>query len=107
MKTLARRKFHDADPPEQKILAKHAEGTKKLFQQYELARNYGSALVQLSNLRPHIDSFFDKVMVMVPDDNVRSNRLALLDKLSTEFSTIADFSEIVPEGKESKESSKQ
>jgi len=99
--------FHDADPPEQKILAKHAEGTKKLFQQYELARNYGSALVQLSNLRPHIDSFFDKVMVMVPDDSVRSNRLALLDKLSTEFSTIADFSEIVPEGKESKESSKQ
>jgi glycyl-tRNA synthetase beta chain len=99
--------FHDADPPEQKILAKHAEGTKKLFQQYELARNYGSALVQLSNLRPHIDSFFDKVMVMVPDDSVRSNRLALLDKLSTEFSTIADFSEIVPEGKESKESFKQ
>jgi len=46
-------------------------------------------------------------MVMVDDERVRANRLALLQSLSKEFSTIADFSEIVTEGKESKESSKQ
>jgi glycyl-tRNA synthetase beta subunit len=50
--------------------------------------------------------FFDKVMVMVDDERVRANRLALLQSLLKEFSTIADFSEIVTEGKESKESSK-
>jgi glycyl-tRNA synthetase beta chain len=53
------------------------------------------------------DRFFDKVMVMVEDPRVRANRLALLQTLVNEFSTIADFSEIVTEGKESKESSKQ
>ena len=40
-------------------------------------------------------------MVMVDDDNLRANRLALLQTLIKEFSTIADFSEIVTEGKES------
>jgi glycyl-tRNA synthetase beta chain len=46
-----------------------------------------------------VDRFFDKVMVMVGDENVRANRLALLRTLLREFSTIADFSEIVKEGK--------
>jgi glycyl-tRNA synthetase beta subunit len=36
---------------------------------------------------------------MVDDDAVRANRLALLQNLLREFSTIADFSEIVTEGK--------
>ena len=44
---------------------------------------------------------------MVEDEHVRGNRLALLQSLLKEFSTIADFSEIVTEGKESNESSKQ
>ena len=40
-------------------------------------------------------------MVMVEDDHLRANRLALLQTVVKEFSTIADFSEIVTEGKES------
>jgi len=46
-----------------------------------------------------VDAFFDKVMVMVEDEDLRANRLALLQTLLREFSTIADFSEIVTEGK--------
>ncbi len=69
--------------------------------------DYEHALIEVSKLRPAVDRFFDKVMVMVDDERVRANRLALLQSLSKEFSTIADFSEIVTEGKESKESSKQ
>ena len=60
--------------------------------------NYGLALVQISRLRQPVDAFFDKVMVMVDDETVRANRLALLHNLLNEFSTIADFSEIVTEG---------
>ena len=48
-----------------------------------------------------IDGFFDKVMIMTDDRDLRSNRLALLQKLENDFSQIADFSEIVTEGKES------
>jgi glycyl-tRNA synthetase beta chain len=63
------------------------------------ARNYEGALLEIAKLRPAIDKFFDKVMVMVDDDNLRANRLALLQSVVKEFSTIADFSEIVTEGK--------
>ena len=62
-------------------------------------RNYEPALIEISKLRPAVDKFFDKVMVMVEDESIRANRLALLQALVNEFSTIADFSEIVTEGK--------
>ncbi|MGA2371228.1 MAG: glycine--tRNA ligase subunit beta [Candidatus Korobacteraceae bacterium] len=62
-------------------------------------KDYASALAQVSRLRQPVDLFFDKVMVMVDDERVRANRLALLRDLLNEFSTIADFSEIVTEGK--------
>ena len=65
------------------------------------ARDYEGALLEIAKLRPAIDKFFDKVMVMVDDDILRANRLALLQAVVKEFSTIADFSEIVTEGKES------
>jgi glycyl-tRNA synthetase beta chain len=56
---------------------------------------YQEALAEISTLRPAVDLFFDKVMVNVPDEQLRANRLALLHAVLTEFSTIADFSEIV------------
>src|SRR5579871_1020154 len=74
-----------------------ASAVQKLRQQ----RNYEQALVEISRLRPTVDTFFDKVMVMVEDDRLRANRLALLKTLLNEFSTIADFSEIVTESRES------
>jgi glycyl-tRNA synthetase beta chain len=64
-----------------------------------LGRNYSQALSEISRIRPAVDAFFDKVMVMVEDEPLRANRLALLKTLLQEFSTIADFSEIVTDGK--------
>jgi glycyl-tRNA synthetase beta chain len=66
---------------------------------FRVDRNYEAALLEIAKLRPAIDYFFDKVMVMVEDARLRANRLALLQTLLKEFSTIADFSEIVTEGK--------
>ncbi|MGA9801253.1 MAG: glycine--tRNA ligase subunit beta [Terriglobales bacterium] len=68
---------------------------------------YRDALSELAKLRPSLDKFFDRVMVMVDDSELRGNRLALLSLFEKEFTRIADFSEIVTEGKESKESPKQ
>jgi glycyl-tRNA synthetase beta chain len=64
-------------------------------------KEYGDALLLLSTAREPVDAFFDKVMVMVEDERVRANRLALLRTLLKAFSTIADFSEIVTESKNS------
>jgi glycyl-tRNA synthetase beta chain len=49
----------------------------------------------IARLRPKVDLFFDKVLVNAPDPGVRQNRLTLLNTLLAEFSSIADFSEIV------------
>ncbi len=59
---------------------------------------YREKLAAIASLRPRVDLFFDKVLVNDPDPAVRQNRLALLHSLLTEFSSIADFSEIVTEG---------
>ena len=90
--------------PAEKELACQVPQTAQAVAQLSTQRNYEQALLEVSRLRPAIDNFFDKVMVMVEDQRVRANRLALLQTLLREFSTIADFSEIVTEGKESKES---
>ena len=72
--------------------------TARAVEEMRASRNYEQALWEIARLRPAIDKFFDKVMVMVDDDNLRANRLALLRTLVKEFSTIADFSEMVTEG---------
>jgi glycyl-tRNA synthetase beta chain len=58
------------------------------------SRDYRRALEEISTLRPAVDRFFDKVLVMAEDREVRQNRLRLLKKLDELFSSIAHFAEI-------------
>jgi glycyl-tRNA synthetase beta chain len=58
-------------------------------------RAYGEALALIATLRPAVDAFFDKVMVLDPDPAVRGANLGLIDGVLRGFSGIADFSEIV------------
>ncbi|MCW8949879.1 MAG: glycine--tRNA ligase subunit beta [Sedimenticola sp.] len=53
---------------------------------------YEQVLKSLATLREPVDAFFDQVMVMADDPAVRSNRLALLNKLSALFLGVADIS---------------
>lgn len=74
---------------------------KELFQQlnqasiqiYRLGETslYQDALSELTKLKPYIDHFFDKVMVMVDDAKIRNNRLVLLNKLRQLFAYVADI----------------
>jgi glycyl-tRNA synthetase beta chain len=57
--------------------------------------NFNFALSELATLRPPVDAFFDGVMVMDKDENIRINRLSLLAEISALFHKIADFSKIV------------
>jgi glycyl-tRNA synthetase beta chain len=60
------------------------------------AGEYRRALEAIAGLRPLVDRFFDKVLVMAEDAALRQNRLRLLGKLDQLFSGIAQFAEIVP-----------
>lgn len=54
--------------------------------------NYQDALVELASLREVVDAFFDNVMVMDEDQQVRINRLTLLSELRELFLRVADIS---------------
>ena len=84
---------------EERNLAAYIEGSAPKIETHRRKREYGDALMILAAARERVDVFFDKVMVMVENERVRANRLALLRDLLKEFSTIADFSEIVTEGR--------
>jgi glycyl-tRNA synthetase beta chain len=58
-------------------------------------RAYVEALVAIATLRPAVDAFFDKVMVLDPDPAIRGAHLGLIAQVLRGFSGIADFSEIV------------
>ena len=83
--------------PEQELYAAFSQAKGEIA-----ALPHRPALERIATLRPPVDHFFDKVMVNVPDLNIRNNRLALLYAISTEFSKIADFSEIVTQSQETK-----
>ena len=56
---------------------------------------YQVAFESMASLRPQIDRFFDKVLVMAENPAVRENRLALLRGLLQVFLELADVSEIM------------
>lgn len=57
-------------------------------------RDYQAALNRLALLRNDVDGFFDHVMVMTEDLDLRNNRLELLYMLSRKFLRIADISKL-------------
>ena len=59
-------------------------------------------LEEVAELRPYVDRFFDKIMVNAPDAKIRENRLSMLSDMLQKFSSIADFSEIVTSGDQTK-----
>ncbi len=79
-------------------------GEVQLYQQLEVvlkqanvlfaSGRYLDGLEQLAQLRPAVDQFFDDVMVMVDDESIKNNRLALLEQLLLCFRQVADFSRI-------------
>ncbi|MCI1695438.1 glycine--tRNA ligase subunit beta [Aneurinibacillus aneurinilyticus] len=59
------------------------------------AKEFGKALARMAELKSDIDAFFDNVMVMVEDEKVKANRLALLASIAVFIFGLADFSKIV------------
>ncbi|MGR9117493.1 MAG: glycine--tRNA ligase subunit beta, partial [Gammaproteobacteria bacterium] len=59
-------------------------------------RNYQDTLARLAQLKNSVDAFFDHVMVMCDDPELRSHRLNLLNMLSEQFLTCADISRLQP-----------
>jgi glycyl-tRNA synthetase beta chain len=59
---------------------------------------YVVSLETIARLRPHVDRFFDEVMVMDPNPVIRQGNLVLLRGIVDDIQRIADLSEIVTAG---------
>ncbi|HZB87205.1 MAG TPA: glycine--tRNA ligase subunit beta [Terracidiphilus sp.] len=81
--------------PEAAQLAEAAAALAPQVEKLREKRAYGEALALIATLRPAVDTFFDKVMVLDPDEAVRGAHLGLISEVLSSFSGIADFSEIV------------
>ena len=60
----------------------------------EYTDNYPEYLNQLVGLNSKVDAFFDKVLVMDKDENIKNNRIGLLTLLKSYYNLVADFSKI-------------
>jgi len=91
-----------ADEVQPQILIEEAE--KELFNAWnaraaEIGRfleneEFGKALAGLSELDPFINRFFDRVLVMAPDETLRNNRLGLLEQIASVLRRIGDLSKL-------------
>lgn len=56
--------------------------------------DYDAYLKQLEEINPSVEKFFNDVLVMDKDENVKENRLALLTMLKGKYNHLADFSKL-------------
>lgn len=80
--------------PEEKALLAAEEQAAQALSAAVAAGDYAGALKALAAIRPQIDEFFVNVMVMADDEQVRANRLALLQKLVSLAAEIGDISKL-------------
>ncbi|NPA52504.1 MAG: glycine--tRNA ligase subunit beta [Aquificae bacterium] len=77
----------------QKLLKTEKEVLKLLEE-----KEYKKALEKLLELKPHVDRFFDNVMVMVKENRIKTNRLSLLKRINDLFKKLSDFTKINVQG---------
>ncbi len=79
---------------EEHILYNQYIKTKESVEKLMAKQYYDEIYACLETLNEVIDVFFDEVLVMVDDENLRNNRLALLKNIADLYFTVADLSKI-------------
>ena len=79
---------------EEIILFEEFEKIKEEVEKDINEKNYEKGLKDIVSLKKYIDNFFDNVMVMVKEEDIKENRLSLLKKINELFKKIADFTKI-------------
>jgi len=98
------RKANMTPPAEVDVLRLRESAEVRLFDSMRALRDavatataqheYAGALGRLAQLRPAVDAFFDQVMVMDENPQLRANRLSLLAQLQGLFAGVADLSRL-------------
>jgi len=78
--------------PEEKILYEIVTETKTETEKLLRNNKYIEACSNFMDMKPVVDNFFEKVLVMDKNENIRDNRIGLLQKINELLLQIADFS---------------
>jgi len=78
--------------PEEKILFEILNETKLGTEKFLMNNKYIEACSNFIDMKPVVDNFFEKVLVMDKDEEIKNNRIGLLQKLNELLLQIADFS---------------
>ncbi len=90
--------FHGlTEPAEMALLAEIETRSPIIDRAVEQGHGFREAFAEASRFKPAVDRFFDEVLVMTPDLELRQRRLALVWRLVTLVLKLGDISEIVAE----------
>jgi glycyl-tRNA synthetase beta chain len=84
------------DEAEKRLHASFSQTRQRVLERVK-ADDFAAALADITRLKPEVDAFFDKVMVMAEDKSLRENRIRLLVEIGALFNHVADFSKIQAE----------
>ncbi len=79
---------------EEKILFDKINHIRKAFTVKEDKKNYENLLIQMSEIKPFTDNFFDNVKVNDENNEIRNNRLELLKMFCNTFNNFINFSKL-------------
>jgi glycyl-tRNA synthetase beta chain len=97
MTETARKPLELREPAERALLAELEQRRGVIDRSVETGDGYREAFAEAAKFKPAVDKFFDDVLVMAPDPDVREARLRLLKRLEAQILKLADISEIVSE----------
>lgn len=75
-------------------LASALDETAKMVSEALAKADFAAALAAMATLQNPLELFFDAVMVMAEQDNLRQNRLSLLNQVRQQVLLVADLSEL-------------
>ena len=80
---------------DEKLFKEQAEGMLyQAIKSVDEKLSYSEYLKSLENINPTVEKFFEDVLVMDKDENVKKNRQALLSLLKKKYEVLADFSKL-------------
>jgi len=79
---------------EEKVLFEKINDIRKAFTVKEDKKNYENLLIQMSEIKPLTDNFFDNVKVNDENNDIKNNRLELLKMFCNTFNNFINFSKL-------------
>ena len=81
------------EEPEQNLYNQYVVIDKQLDELLS-KKDYASAINKLNDIKPYLDNFFEKVMVMCEDENIKINRISLINYITEKFNSFVSLSSL-------------